>query len=53
MAIENLFSQGLEFEDSSSLQSTVGLIIDISTNYSYISIVRNRARALLDQLTGQ
>ena len=53
LALENLFSQGLEFEDSSSLQSTVGLIIDISTNYSYISIVRNRARALLDQLTGQ
>jgi HEAT repeat protein len=53
LALENLFSQGLDFDDPAQLQATVGLIIDISTNYSYITIVRNKARDLLSQLTGQ
>jgi HEAT repeat protein len=53
LSLEQLFADGMEFEDPGQLQDTVGLIIDISTNYSYITIVRNKARDVLDQLTGQ
>jgi hypothetical protein len=52
-ALERLFDAGLEFDDPGQLQDTVGLIIDISTNYSYITIVRDKARDLLDHLTGR
>lgn len=51
LSLERLFDAGLEFEDPGQLRDTVGLIIDISTNYRYITIVRERARAVLAQLT--
>lgn len=52
LALQKLFDQGMEFEDPGQLQDTVGLIIDISTNYRYISIVRDRARDVLARLSG-
>ena len=52
LALQRLFEGGMEFEDPDQLQDTVGLIIDISTNYRYISIVRDRARDVLARLSG-
>lgn len=52
LALQNLFDQGMEFEDADQLQDTIGLIIDMSTNYRYISIVRDRARDVLARLSG-
>ncbi|HKJ86176.1 MAG TPA: HEAT repeat domain-containing protein [Spirochaetia bacterium] len=51
LALQRLFDAGMEFEDANQLRDTVGLIIDISTNYRYITIVRERARDVLAQLT--
>jgi len=51
LSLQRLFDNGLEFEDEGKLQETVGLIIDISTNYRYITIVRDRAKDVLRQLT--
>ncbi len=48
LAIENLVEQGAALDSD-----TVGMIIDISTNYRYITIVRDRARAVLAGLTGR
>jgi len=53
LALQSLFEAGMEFESSDQLADTVGLILDISTNYSYITIVRNRARAVLETLMSQ
>lgn len=50
LALQALFESGMEFEDTDQLADTVGLILDISTNYNYITIVRNRARAVLEAL---
>lgn len=50
LALERLFESGLEFRDPVQLQNTIGLIIDMSTNYRYITIVRNRARSVLSSL---
>jgi hypothetical protein len=50
LAMEALFEAGMEFEDPDQLRDAVGLILDISTNYRYITIVRNRAQAVLDSL---
>ncbi|MFP4114202.1 MAG: HEAT repeat domain-containing protein [Spirochaetota bacterium] len=52
LALQKLFEAGIEFEDPGQLRDTVGLIIDISTNYRYITIVRERARDVLANLTG-
>ena len=52
LALQRLFDAGMEFEDQNQLRDTVGLVIDISTNYRYITIVRDRARMLLNSLTG-
>ena len=52
LALQSLFDAGMEFEDPDQLADTVGLIIDISTNYRYITIVRDRARDVLARLTG-
>lgn len=52
LALQKLFDAGMEFEDPGQLRDTVGLIIDISTNYRYITIVRERARDVLARLTG-
>lgn len=52
LALQRLFDAGMEFEDPDQLADTVGLIIDISTNYRYITIVRDRARSVLASLTG-
>jgi hypothetical protein len=52
LALQKLFDAGMEFEDPGQLRDTVGLIIDISSNYRYITIVRERARAVLAELTG-
>ena len=52
LALQRLFDAGIEFEDPDQLSDTIGLIIDISTNYRYITIVRDRARDVLAQLTG-
>ncbi len=51
LSLQRLFEAGMEFEDPGQLRDTVGLIIDISTNYRYITMVRDRARHLLAQLT--
>ena len=51
LSLQRLFEAGMEFEDPGQLRDTVGLIIDISTNYRYITIVRERARDVLAQLT--
>ncbi|MFW6313738.1 MAG: HEAT repeat domain-containing protein [Spirochaetota bacterium] len=51
IALQRLFDAGMEFEDTNQLRDTVGLIIDISTNYRYITMVRERAREVLAQLT--
>ncbi len=51
IALQRLFDAGMEFEDANQLRDTVGLIIDISTNYRYITIVRERARDVLARLT--
>ena len=48
LAIENLVEQGAALDSD-----TVGMIIDISTNYRYITMVRDRARAVLAGLTGR
>jgi HEAT repeat protein len=47
LAVEKLVEQGVALDSD-----TVGLIIDISTNYRYITIVRDRARDVLAGLTG-
>jgi hypothetical protein len=52
LALGRLFDEGMEFEDPDQLRDTVGLIIDISTNYRYITMVRDRARDVLATLTG-
>lgn len=52
LALQRMFDAGMEFEDPDQLSDTVGLIIDISTNYRYITIVRDRARDVLARLTG-
>lgn len=52
LALQSLFEAGMEFQDPGQLRDTVGLIIDITTNYRYITIVRDRARAVLADLTG-
>lgn len=52
LALQRLFDGGIEFEDPDQLSDTIGLIIDISTNYRYITIVRDRARDVLANLTG-
>lgn len=51
IALQRLFDAGMEFEDANQLRDTVGLIIDISTNYRYITMVRERARDVLARLT--
>jgi len=51
IALQRLFDAGMEFEDPNQLRDTVGLIIDISTNYRYITIVRERAHDVLARLT--
>lgn len=51
LSLQRLFEAGMEFDDPGQLRDTVGLIIDISTNYRYITIVRERARDVLAQLT--
>ena len=50
LGLERLFESGLEFRDPIQLQNTIGLIIDMSTNYRYITIVRNRAQSILSTL---
>ena len=50
-ALEKLFDQGMEL-DAAGLERTVGLIIDISTNYRYITMVRDKAQDVLAQMTG-
>jgi len=50
LSLQALFESGMEFEDTDQLADTVGLIIEISTNYRYITIVRNRARVVLESL---
>lgn len=52
LTLQRLFDAGMEFEDTGQLRDMVGLIVDISTNYRYITIVRDRARLILAQLTG-
>jgi hypothetical protein len=52
LALQSMFDAGMEFEDPDQLSDTIGLIIDISTNYRYITIVRERARDVLARLTG-
>ncbi len=51
LALQRLFESGMEFEDPERLRDTVGIIIDISTNYRYITMVRDRARDVLARLT--
>lgn len=51
LSLERLFDGGMEFSDPNQLEDTIGLIIDISTNYRYITIVRERARNVLEHLT--
>ena len=46
LAVEKLVEQGVSLDSD-----TVGLIIDISTNYRYITMVRDRARDVLAGLT--
>lgn len=48
LSLEKLVEQGVDLD-----ADTVGLIIDISTNYRYITIVRDRARDVLAGLTGR
>ena len=48
LSLEKLVDQGVSLDSD-----TIGLIIDISTNYSYITIVRDRARSVLAGLTGR
>lgn len=50
LALRNLFEQGMELTPD-ELQNTVGLIIDISTNYRYITMVRDHAKSVLAHLT--
>jgi len=47
LALEKLVEQGVALDSD-----TIGLIIDISTNYRYITMVRDRARDVLAGLTG-
>ena len=47
LALEKLVAQGVALDTD-----TVGMIIDISTNYRYITMVRDRARDVLAGLTG-
>lgn len=53
LSLQKLFEAGIEFEDPGKLRDTVGLIIDISTNYRYVTIVRERARDVLAMLAGR
>jgi len=46
LAVEKLVEQGVSLDSD-----TVGMIIDISTNYRYITMVRDRARDVLAGLT--
>ena len=48
LALEKLVEQGVTLDSD-----TVALIIDISTNYRYITIVRDRAQDVLAGLTGR
>lgn len=48
LALEKLVDQGASLDSD-----TVALIINISTNYSYITMVRDRARDVLAGLTGR
>ncbi len=48
LSLEKLVDQGVALDSD-----TIGLIIDISTNYRYITIVRERARSVLAGLTGR
>ena len=52
IALQRLFEDGMVVEDPNQLRDLVGLIIDISTNYRYITMVRDRARDVLGRLTG-
>lgn len=47
LALEHLVEEGVALDSDA-----VGMIIDISTNYRYITIVRDRARNVLAGLTG-
>lgn len=48
LSLEKLVDQGVTLD-----ADAVGLIIDISTNYRYITMVRDRARTVLAGLTGK
>lgn len=48
LALEKLVDQGVVLDSN-----TVGLIIEISNNYRYITMVRDRALYVLAQLTGR
>ena len=48
LALEKLVDQGVSLDSDA-----VAMIIDISTNYRYITMVRDRARAVLAGLTGR
>ena len=48
LSLQKLVDQGVTLDTD-----TIGLIIDISTNYRYITIVRDRARDVLAGLTGR
>jgi hypothetical protein len=48
LALEKLVGEGVALDSD-----TIALIIDISTNYRYITLVRDRARAVLAGLTGR
>lgn len=49
-SLQRLFEAGMEFTDPVRLRDTIELIIDISTNYRYISIVRELAQDVLARL---
>ena len=49
-SLQRLFEAGMQFRDSVRLRETIELIIDISTNYRYITMVRERAHDVLAEL---
>ena len=49
-SLQRLFEAGMVFDDPVRLRDTIDLIIDISTNYRYITIVRERAQDVLARL---
>jgi HEAT repeat protein len=49
-SLQRLFEAGMQFRDPVRLRETIELIIDISTNYRYITMVRERAHDVLAEL---